>query len=189
MSAMRRHFGTSTDCQPQLGLNDDLTMVNAGLPGARDSELLHARLERCAFHAQHGGSTLGSAENPLRFLERPDDVLSLRFSKCCQAGRAAIWIGLQFRNGNMQYRRGREDDSSFDKVLQFTHIARPVVSLQGGNRFGGDAFNVPIHSASITLSKIAYQSGNILAALTERRNREREHVKAIEEIAAECGAL
>ena len=87
------------------------------------------------------------------------------FGERGQTGRAAIRIRFQFRKRNMQHRGGRKNDRTLDKVFQFPNVSRPMIAFEGGDRFRGHGFNVPVRPTGVTLRKIADQVGNILAAL------------------------
>ena len=86
--------------------------------------------------------------------------------------------------GNLERRARREDNGPLDQVLEFPHVARPVVALQGshgGRRKRLD--HLPIRRAKIW--EKWRTSRDVLRPLAQRRHPEREHVEPVEEVASE----
>ena len=78
-----------------------------------------------------------------------------------------------------------EDQHALDDILEFAHVAGPVVVGQRFERFFAD-----LHARAAVLAaklgqKLARQQRNVLLALAQRRHKKRNHVEAIEEIFAE----
>lgn len=63
--------------------------------------------------------------------------------------RRRIFRLLQFRDGNLQCRPGREDDGSLDEVFQFSDIAGSGISGQGLHGLRWDALERLLHPPGI----------------------------------------
>ena len=78
-----------------------------------------------------------------------------------------------------------EDQHALDHVLQFAHVAGPVVLLEGFERLFAD-----LHARAAVLAaelgeEFADQERDVLLALAQRRHEERNDVEAVEEVFAE----
>ena len=93
---------------------------------------------------------------------------------------------LQVAEGNLQRRAGGEDDRALDDVLQLADVARPGVANQGLHDRGRDGLDPPAHPPGELLGEMADQPRDVVAALAQRRQHEREHVQAVVEVAAEA---
>ncbi len=69
-----------------------------------------------------------------------------------------------------------------DGVLQFAHIARPVIALKAGTSLRRNAGHAPFHLLAILRRKKCRQQRNIFAPLPQRRHVERHDIEAIVKI-------
>src|SRR5262245_39095026 len=77
---------------------------------------------------------------------------------------------------------------TLDDVHKLAHVARPVIVLKFVQRIGTDRLDSLAHALSGFSNELVGQKPNVLFALTEWRNLNREHVQAIKEICPECPA-
>jgi hypothetical protein len=91
-----------------------------------DAQLSHSVNERCPLHSKSLRSAITSAHYPNVRFKRPDHMISLNFLKTCHgnAGGGACGEGFQLGGGGAQYKVRRENDGSFDEVLQFPKCFR-----------------------------------------------------------------
>ncbi len=87
-----------------------------------------------------------------------------------------------------QRRAAREDHRALDHVLQLAHVARPVVGLQQTHDVGRNVVDALAQRAAEAIDQVADQRRNVAAPLAERRQRDRKHVQAVVEVAAEPAA-
>src|SRR4029077_9151093 len=73
---------------------------------------------------------------------------------------------------------------AFDDVLQFTHVAGPVVGLQAANAHVGQWVDRAAHLGGEPGGKGGSKQRNVVLARAQRRNRDREDVEAVVEIVA-----
>ncbi len=78
-----------------------------------------------------------------------------------------------------------EDDCSLDDILEFAHIARPLVRQQHLHRFWVDALDGAFVGLCCTAHKIRSQQGNVLPSLAQRRKVYLNHVQSKIKILAE----
>ena len=84
----------------------------------------------------------------------------------------------------------RHDDSSFNYILQFTHIARPVVILGAFDLAFGDEHGRQMKSKTGLLPcKMGEQIRNISATFSKRRNLHREDAQTIVQVESETALL
>ena len=72
-----------------------------------------------------------------------------------------------------------------DAVFQFTHVAGPGMAPQGGFGSSRQAQARAAGSSTVCSQEVACQGGDILAALPQGRDQQREDVQAIEQVFAE----
>ena len=77
-------------------------------------------------------------------------------------------------SGHVQRRSAGKDNGAFDQILEFAHVAGPIIARQGFHFFRGNGFDVAIHAAGVLLGKVADEQGNILGAVSQRRNDDGE---------------
>ena len=112
----------------------------------------------------------------LERLERQGDVVRHLRARGVEAAQA------QIRRGHA--RALRERGRRLDRVLELAHVARPAVRDQPLERLRLE----PDHlgAARRALQEVAGEHGHVLGSLAQRRQRERHHAQAIEEIRAEA---
>ena len=74
------------------------------------------------------------------------------------------------------------DDGPLDRVPKLSHVARPIVRPERGQRFGVEAVNI----LSVLLIEFLNEVGNkqieVLKSLAQRRDRDLENVKAVVQV-------
>src|SRR5688572_25843809 len=78
----------------------------------------------------------------------------------------------------------REEDRPLDDATQLADVSGPRVSVEALQCLGGKRGNAPSKRVRRPLGKMKTEGGDLLAALTERRNRDREAIEAVKEIGA-----
>jgi hypothetical protein len=73
----------------------------------------------------------------------------------------------------------------FENVLQFPHVARPVVVHENGHRPWRDGQNLALPLGSQALQKELYEQRDIGLTLPQRREVDRNHVQAVVQILSE----
>ena len=79
----------------------------------------------------------------------------------------------------------RQHHASFQHVLQFAHVAWPMIFEQLLNRGVGNRFHRTIEILAQFLDEVSGQVGNVFLALAQRRNVDGHDVEAVVEILAE----
>src|SRR5207245_4055806 len=76
---------------------------------------------------------------------------------------------LQFQIGNIEvkHRPCRNNDSSFDHILEFAYVPGPLVSAQRVHRRGWNRVNHLVHAPAELLRKVADEQRNILLTLPQ----------------------
>src|SRR5207302_7585753 len=78
----------------------------------------------------------------------------------------------------------RQDQGTFNKILQFTDVAGPVVRAEVQHCFIGDMFDFSAYSPAKRLDKVRHEGLNILAAFSQRRQLDRKEIQAKVEVTA-----
>ncbi len=110
----------------------------------------------------------------------------------CQRERLVSWLRglrdrlLQVADRNLKRRAGGENNRTFDDVLQFPDVARPGVASQCLHGRQWNSLDPPTDPSGESLGKMAHQSQDVLSALAERRQQERDHIEAVIEVAAKA---
>ena len=76
-------------------------------------------------------------------------------------------------------------DQPLDQVLELADVARPPVVLQHRQRRGGEALHVLAEPAVVAGEEELHQVGQVLDALAQRRDADRDDVDAVEQVLAE----
>src|SRR3979490_2682753 len=79
-----------------------------------------------------------------------------------------------------------DNQRPFNHILQFSNVSRPGIGLQSIQscfRYSADRFS---RFPCQPMYEVFNQHGDIFLAFAQRRNLDRKHIKAIEEIAAKC---
>src|SRR6266545_8335396 len=118
-------------------------MLSRRLP--RDAELLQATQQRRASEAEARRGAMWPADHPLGVLQDPEDVLAFDLFEGPGAGRRS-WGRPALRQlvqCQTQDRTWGQDDGPLDDILEFPHVARPVIVREGRHCFGGDGVDAP----------------------------------------------
>src|SRR5271167_2723389 len=111
--------------------------------------------------------------------------------KSCSKRGGQNWISRT--DGKTASPRGRQrigkhatvgkDYGAFDQVLEFADISWPWVRSQRRHGFGRNVFNFSTHPPSKLFDKMRHQGRNVFAAFTQRRQKDREHIQTVVQIA------
>ncbi len=77
------------------------------------------------------------------------------------------------------------EHGTFDHVLQLADVARPVIDLQAFVRLAGEV-QPAVVELTVVIEEVFGDADDVLAALAQRRQRDRDHVETIVEIEAEA---
>src|SRR6266849_6333956 len=77
------------------------------------------------------------------------------------------------------------DNGAINRVLKLTDIAGPLELRQVSHGLAADAGDVAIFLGAESREKMSQQMRDIFTAHPQRRNRQRQHMQAIEQIFAE----
>jgi hypothetical protein len=137
-----------------------------------DAQLSHSVNQRCPLHSQSLRSAIRSAHDPIVRFQRSDYMISLNFRKTRHGnvGGGACGERFQLGGGGAQYGMRRENDGSFDKVLQFANVSGPAVSHQGIHCVRRDLIDSFVHSSSVELGEMTNQLRNVLRTLPQCGN-------------------
>ena len=79
----------------------------------------------------------------------------------------------------------REDDGTFDEVLQFPDISRPGIGHESLHRSLWYIKNGFSHMSRKNLDKVCHQQLNVVPSLSQRWESDRKNIQTIKKIAAE----
>src|SRR2546421_6908970 len=74
---------------------------------------------------------------------------------------------------------------ALDYILQFANVARPLVILEQIQRSLIDVLDFLTSRLSVTIDQVFDQQGNVVDALTERRDLNRENIEPVEQVLSE----
>src|SRR5258706_10214070 len=81
------------------------------------------------------------------------------------------------------------DNGAINSVLKLADITGPLELRQVSHRLAADAGDGAIFFGAESCEKMSQQMRDVLAAHPQRRNRQRQHMQAIEQIFAEMSAF
>ncbi len=81
------------------------------------------------------------------------------------------------------------DNGTIDRVLKLADVAGPLELRQMGHRLAADAANETVFFGAEPRQKVPQQMRDVFAPHPQGRNRQRQHVEAVEQIFAELSAL
>ena len=81
------------------------------------------------------------------------------------------------------------DNGAINRVLELADITGPLELRQVSHRLAANAGDVAIFFGAESREKMSQQMRDVLAAHPQRRNRQRQHMQAIEQIFAEMSAF
>src|SRR5215471_8485316 len=87
--------------------------------------------------------------------------------------------------GGLDFPGSLQDQSSFDRVSQLAHVARPMVAEELLPRSTGNRTDTLVHRGGERLEKMLRQQQDVIAPLAERRKPELNDVEPMEQILAE----
>ena len=79
----------------------------------------------------------------------------------------------------------RERAGALDHVLKLTHVARPGMGVEARQRFGVDAIERTVAVSPVAAQEVVHEQAHVAGPLPERRQRDRDHVDAEEEVLPE----
>src|SRR4030095_560105 len=94
------------------------------------SKLLHPRSQGTGVDAKELRGTLLAVHNPMGFVQGPQDVSALRVLKRIHRQFLRRFTGAHHRFIDLDNGPTGEHRGALDDVLQFTHVARPVVTSE-----------------------------------------------------------
>ena len=118
-----------------------------------------------------------------RSRSRRSSSVSSRSAGDCAARRCC----LHRRHVDAQPRVPRQDRGALDHVLQFAHVAGPVVLHQAAHVAFGQ-LEVALELAALALHEMRRQERDVVAAFAQRNGIDREHVEPEIEVLAEAAA-
>ena len=86
-------------------------------------------------------------------------------------------------------RAGRQNRRPLDDVAQLAHVARPVVLLEHPHRLLIDAGDRLLIAQVELVQERLHQQRQIVAPVAQRRQADREHVQAVEQVFAQLALL
>src|SRR6266849_1325061 len=128
---------------------------------------------------------------PAAALERLDDVRALGLGEgvlALEAGRRAEPHApghVRREIVGLDDLVSREDRGALDRVLQLAHVARPWIAKEPGHRRRAQA-EAAAQALGGATEEVLGEERNVLAALAQRGQRDRDHVEAIEEVFPEA---
>src|SRR5258706_8062677 len=81
-----------------------------------------------------------------------------------------------------------DNQRPFNHILQLTNVSRPGIGLQSIQSYFLYLADLLSRFPCEPIDEVFNQHGDIFLAFAQRRNLDRKHIKAIEEIAAKCAA-
>src|SRR5207302_1579674 len=143
-------------------------------------------LQSGSFHSKLPCSASRAGHNPVGPLQGFEDPQAFRLLQ--NVAKSGIVFGirsgglllrktsrLQFQIGNIEvkHRPCRNNDSSFDHILEFAYVPGPLVSAQRVHRRGWNRVNHLVHAPAELLRKVADEQRNIvpLSATSKRPMR------------------
>src|SRR5690606_37210249 len=170
------------------------------LDGARtgDAEFAHAIGERARLQAQQLRGAVRPGHPPAALLERPKHVASLELADL-GFGQYPIVVPLRDRLRDLgrgqdighreieaQHLTARQDHRSLADVFQLANVSRPVVPLEQRRLLLRQRERRVTELLACPLEEMARELHDVVAALAERRNVDREYAQAIVEVLAEA---
>src|SRR5262249_44677959 len=95
----------------------------------------------------------------------------------------------QFGNWRPQYRLRRKNHRAFNKVLQFTDIAGPLVSHQRIHCVRGNCVNSFIHPLRVKSREMPHQSRDVVNAVAKSRDLNWKYLQPVVEVFAKRSFL
>src|SRR5580658_735540 len=87
-----------------------------------------------------------------------------------------------------EYAIARQNNRTFNQILQFADVARPGIPLEGSHGFWMDAIDLLTHAAAENLHEMRHKRGNVFAALAQRGKNDGKDIQTIVQIIAELTA-
>ena len=82
-----------------------------------------------------------------------------------------------------------EHQRLLDDVLELAHVARPVVAEEAGDDVGGERARLPAAARRVLAHEVVGEQRQILLAVAQRRQGQRDDVEPVEQILAEGAGL
>ena len=109
--------------------------------------------------------------------------LELRHVK---TGRPTHMIGNQF-GANAAVRR--ENDCTLDDILELSHVPRPVVLREQIERVWRQLEARLLILVAVLVQEVLYEQRNVVLPVAQRRQADRDHVQAVEQVFPELAVL
>src|SRR5215813_15031152 len=88
--------------------------------------------------------------------------------------------------GDLDLRSLRGDHGAFQLVDELPDVPRPLGSSEGGQGLAGEAVGREREPGADSLQQPSCDEGNVLAAVSQRRQPKSEHAQSVIEVAAEA---
>ncbi len=93
--------------------------------------------------------------------------------------------GFEFGERHIEHRPARKNHGALQKILQLADVARPLPCHQRIHGLRRNGFDGLAHAAGVARNKMTHQDGNVGDAVAQRRRKNRKHLEAVKEVAAE----
>src|SRR5437870_7104605 len=166
----------------------------SALPGRPDAPSRQLHTERVPMDLENPS---GLGQVPADTLEDPQDDLLLELIRGLVERKGFGRPNLRDLLGQRHVQRqivelddGRlgQDHAALDDVLALTHVARPPVGVQGGQRLGRKPLDSLVEPSVVAPDEMIDEQRDVLDALAQRRHHDRHYVEPVVEIFAEGAA-
>src|SRR6202162_2094678 len=154
--------------------------------GANNSELLHLEMKCGTVQSKTFCGASWTRKHPSGFLQDRTDMIAfdIRQGLGLFVAVPGCDAGTKIPKWYVQGGVGSQNHSSLDYILQFADVSRPTVLSQSLNRSRRDRINRFVHPLRSLLHEMTDEKRDIVCALTQRRNGNRENVQAVIEVTA-----
>src|SRR5882724_978443 len=149
----------------------------------RDPQPIHLVCQRRPLEAQASCRSTSTSHNPIAFAERSQNLFSLGLLQCIAPAEA--WGIQNFSQRHPQRWTRGQQSGPLHKVLQFPDVARPAIARERVHRFVGNTLDLFSHAPSVLIGEVVNQKRNVITAISQRRDINREHVQTIVKITPE----
>src|SRR5262249_22922351 len=156
--------------------------------GLVNSQMQHSRAERARVDGKESGRALGSADAPMRHIERMADRRALRFLQRHDLATRTRDFGdpsLLEKPIHLENRIAHEDARALQHVSELADIARPGIADQSLHRGRRDPQHRLVQLALQPDQEMLDQLRYVLRSLAKWRHPDGEDVQAIKEIRPE----
>ena len=148
----------------------------------RKTESLHPRDQGCSGQPESGRRTTRSADNPIGFPKRRQNVSTL----CIRQSADLSGDGLhpQFCHARPQNRARRHDYRPLNEILQFADVTRPMMAFERFHHFLGDAVDRFVLSLGELSNEVSCQKRDIAVSFPQGRQVDGKDIQPVVKIGA-----